>query len=59
MRGKNKFENVISMVHEMSENYYDETIGVNDMEFESLTSMWIAVAGLGFSHLLRGCLQIG
>jgi len=42
MRGKDKIQNVISMVHEMSENYYDETIGVNDMEFESLTSMWIS-----------------
>ena len=35
------FESVISKVHNMSENYFDETIPVMDMEFDSLERMWI------------------
>ena len=42
MRGNDRFENVISKVHAMSENYFDETIPVMDMEFDSLERMWIA-----------------
>ena len=42
MRGRNTFESVIGKVHRMSENYFDETIPVVDMEFESLKNMWIA-----------------
>jgi hypothetical protein len=42
MRGNDRFENVIGKVHAMSENYFDETITVTDMEFNSLDSMWIA-----------------
>lgn len=42
MRNINTFESVIGKVHEMSANYYDETIPVLDMRFESLENMWIA-----------------
>jgi hypothetical protein len=41
MRGNEIFENVIGKVHQMAVNYYDETIPVLDMEFDSLKQMWI------------------
>ena len=41
MRGNNSFEEVIGKVHAMSENCFDETIPVMDMEFDSLERMWI------------------
>ncbi len=41
MRGKDTFEDVVQKVHEMAQNYYDETIAVKDMEFESINSMLI------------------
>jgi hypothetical protein len=41
MRGNDKFESVIGKVHSMSENYFDETIPVMDMAFDSLEKMWI------------------
>jgi len=47
MRGNDRFENVISKVHAMSENYFDETIPVMDMEFDSLERMWIAGKEIG------------
>jgi hypothetical protein len=42
MRTINTFESVITKVHQMSENYYDETIPVTDMMFHSIDSMWIS-----------------
>ena len=42
MRGQDRFEHVITQVHAMSQNHYDETLPVVDMEFESLDRMWIA-----------------
>jgi len=42
MRAINTFENVISKVHQMSANYYDETIPVMDMLFHNLDRIWIA-----------------
>ena len=41
MREISTFENVIAKVNEMSVNYYDETIPVADMEFQSLNCMSI------------------
>ena len=35
-------ETVIDEVFQMSENYYDEMIPVQDMEFDSLNNMWIS-----------------
>ena len=42
MRGTDHFENVITQVHAVSQNHYDVTLPVIDMEFESLDRMWIA-----------------
>ena len=42
MRGQDRFENVITQVHSTSQNHYDETLPVIDMEFESLDRMWIS-----------------
>jgi hypothetical protein len=42
MRKIDNFANVISKVHGMSANYYDETIPLVDMEFNGLDNMWIA-----------------
>ena len=42
MRTINTFESVISKVHQMSENYFDETIPVTDMMFHSIDRMWIS-----------------
>jgi hypothetical protein len=47
MRTINTFESVIGRVHEMSAKYYDETIPVMDMEFDSLEKMWIAGKQVG------------
>jgi hypothetical protein len=47
MRGNDNFEKVITKVHKMSENYFDETIPVMDMEFDSLKRMWIAGKTIG------------
>lgn len=47
MRTINTFENAIGRVHEIAENYYDETIPVMDMEFDSLQRMWIAGKEVG------------
>ena len=41
MRAIDTFESLIQKVHEMSANYYDETIEVKDIEFESLYTAWI------------------
>ena len=41
MRGKTTLEDVVSKVNEMSMNYYDEPIGISEMEFESLNWMLI------------------
>jgi hypothetical protein len=35
-------ENVINTIHNMSLNHYDDTIPVQDMEFDSLSQMWVA-----------------
>jgi len=35
-------ENVINTIHNMSMNYYDETIPVQDMKFDSLSQMWVS-----------------
>jgi hypothetical protein len=43
----NRFENLIGTVHEMAANYYDETIPVMDMEFDSLERMWITGKQIG------------
>jgi len=45
MKVKATLEHVISKVQEMSADYYDETIPVKDMEFESLDRMNMWVAG--------------
>ena len=42
MRGNARFENVINQVHAASQNHYDESIPVIDMEFESLDNMWVS-----------------
>jgi len=42
MRTIDTFESVIESVHEMSANYFDETIPVMDMEFENLNNMRIS-----------------
>ena len=42
MRGTDRFENVIQRVNEISQNHYDETLPVIDMEFESLKRMCVA-----------------
>ena len=42
MRTINTFESVVNKVHEMSANYYDETIPLNDMMFHSLDRMLMA-----------------
>jgi len=42
MRTINTFESIIERVHEMSTSYYDETIPVQDMEFENLNNMRIS-----------------
>ena len=42
MRTINTFESVISKVHQMSDNYFDETIPVTDMMFHSIDRMWIS-----------------
>ena len=42
MRTINTFESVITKVHQMSENYFDETIPVTDMMFHSIDRMWIS-----------------
>jgi len=47
MRGNDNFQKVIEKVHTMSENYFDETIPVVDMEFDSLEGMWIAGKQVG------------
>ena len=35
-------ENVIDLVHQQSVNHYDETLPLQEMEFDSLKQMWIA-----------------
>ena len=42
MRATNTFENVIGKVHQMSANYYDDTVAVMDMLFHNLNRIWIA-----------------
>jgi hypothetical protein len=42
MRNIDTFESVIGKVHEMSTNYFDETIPVTDMLFDSINRMWIS-----------------
>ena len=44
MRGQDRFETLITRVHDMSQNYHDETVPVVDMEFQSLDGMWVAGA---------------
>jgi len=41
MRATDTFENVIGKVHQMSQDNYDETIAVRDMEFSSFDNMTI------------------
>lgn len=42
MKGTATLENVIQTVHAMSADYFDETIPLTDMEFDSAKNMWIA-----------------
>ncbi|RJR53576.1 MAG: DUF932 domain-containing protein, partial [Desulfobacteraceae bacterium] len=42
MRNIDRFENVISKIHEASANHFDETLPLGDMQFHSLTRMSIA-----------------
>jgi hypothetical protein len=42
MRKIDTFESVITKIHEMSANYFDETISVTDMLFHSIERMWIS-----------------
>ena len=35
-------ENVINVVHQQSINHFDEIVPVNEMEFDSLTQMWVS-----------------
>jgi hypothetical protein len=37
-----QLENVIDEVHQKSVNHYDETLSLQEMEFDSLNQMWIA-----------------
>ena len=39
MKGTTSLENVIEQVHALSANHYDETIPLQEMEFDSLTHM--------------------
>ncbi len=41
MRAIDTFENVIGKVHRMSQDYYDESIAIRDMEFDSFNNMTI------------------
>ncbi len=49
MRATDTFENVIGKVHRMSQDYYDETIAVRDMEFNGFNNL--TIAGDGFEVL--------
>lgn len=42
MKGTSTLETVIGKVHEQSINHYDEIVPVNEMEFDSLTCMWVS-----------------
>ena len=42
MRNIDRFESIIGKIHEMSANYFDETIPVTDMMFHSIDRMWIS-----------------
>ena len=42
MKGTTSLEKVIEQVHALSANHYDETIPLQEMEFDSLTRMWVA-----------------
>ena len=42
MKGTTSLENVIEQVHALSANHYDEIIPLQEMEFDSLTQMWVA-----------------
>ena len=35
-------ENVINVVHQQSINHFDEIVPVNEMQFDSLTQMWVS-----------------
>jgi Domain of unknown function (DUF932) len=45
MRATDTFENLISKVHSMSQDYYDEVIPIRDMEFDSFDNMTIGNKG--------------
>ena len=42
MNSTTTLENVIEMVHHQSAHHFDETIPLQEMEFDSLTQMWVA-----------------
>jgi hypothetical protein len=42
MNGTTSLENVIESVHRQSAHYFDETIPLQEMEFDSLTRMWVS-----------------
>ena len=41
MRATAKLENVIEQVETMSAGNFDETVSLNEIEFESLNEMWV------------------
>ena len=45
MRATDTFENVIGKVHRMSEDHYDESIAIRDMEFNGFNNLTIASDG--------------
>jgi len=49
MRATDTFENVIGKVHRMSQDHYDESISIRDMEFDSFNNL--TIAGDGFEVL--------
>jgi hypothetical protein len=42
MTRKTTLETVINLVHQQSINHFDETISVQEMEFDSLSEMWVS-----------------
>jgi hypothetical protein len=42
MTQNDTLENVINEVHQQSINHYDEIVPLQEMEFDSLTQMWVS-----------------
>jgi hypothetical protein len=55
-------ENVINVVHQQSINHFDEIVPVNEMEFDSLSQMWVSGKQVELApsaqHLLSNRLRV-